>query len=117
MKTQNPQVLQQIMYERQFGGIRVPAQQFVGVQDAIVTSVTPAAGTCMVTVTNFNSVTAFGPAAYPGSTPPPVGAKVVVSFPPPQPNTAQSSSPRVISMPGVGANASDFLSPFLLMGA
>lgn len=144
MRTTDPNtILQQDIFNT-FGGIRVAAQQFVGIHDAYVLDTyltNPTAnrvGTCRVvlpvTVTHtgqatstnglgtsgYSDIFALGPCVYPGTAVPPDRTQCVVGFIATQPNSDSSIDIRVLSFinwGGGSTSADPTLSPFLLMGA
>jgi hypothetical protein len=141
MRTTDPNTLiQQDIYNTN-GGIRVPAQQFVGIHDAYILdtyatnpSINKQPGLCRVVlpvtfshtgsasgllgISGYSNEFALGPCVYPGNAIPPDRTQCLVGFIATQPNTDSSIDVRVLSFIGwSGSSSVDTLSPFLLMGA
>ena len=115
MRTTDPMTLLQIELRSQNGGAgqRTVAEQFRGLYDAIIHSVDPTTGTCMVVVPAYDSNVPLGPSPYYGGTPS-VGLPCVVGFVVPPITSQGEITVRVLTGQGI---VSDTLSPFLLMGA
>jgi hypothetical protein len=109
MKTQNPDIIQHMMY-RQMLNQKTPVAPYKGIFDATVvdtsaTNPTLPAGTCRVLVPNYANTQALGPVPYPGTVAPPNGTPCTVGFVNPQINTSTAIQVRVLALIGVGGGS------------